>query len=37
MLTEQRELIKDLRRLDVEVVLGDVEARLASLRLQPTL
>ena len=31
MLTKQKELIEDLRRLKVEVVLGDIEARLASL------
>ena len=37
MLTKQKELIEDLRLLEVEVVLGDVKTRLASLRLQPTL
>ena len=37
MLTKQKELIEDLRRLDVEVVLGDVKKRLASLRIQLTL
>ena len=31
MLTAQREIIEVLRRLDVEVILGDVEARIASL------
>ena len=30
MLTKQKELIKDLRWSEVEVVFGDVEARLAS-------
>ena len=33
MLTKPKELIEDLRQLEVEVVLGDVEERLASLRL----
>ena len=33
MLTKQNQLIEDLRQLDVEVVLGDIEKRLASLRL----
>ena len=36
-ITNQREILEDLRRLDVELVVGDVEKRLASLRLQPTL
>ena len=36
-LMKQKELIEDLRWLEVEVLLGDVEARLASFRLQPTL
>ena len=35
LLTTQKWIVEDLRRLDVEVVLGEVEARLASLRLQP--
>ena len=37
MITSQKWIVKDLRRMDIEVVLGDVEARLASLRLQPDL
>ena len=37
MITSRREIVEDLRRMDVEVVLGDVEAHLVSLRLQPTL
>ena len=37
LITSQRYILEDLRRLDIEVVMGDVEARLASLRLQPDL
>ena len=37
MITSRREIVEDLQRMDVEAVLGDVEAYLASLRLQPTL
>ena len=37
MITSQKEIIEDLRRLDVEVVLEDVEVRLSSLRIQPDL
>ena len=33
MITSQKEIIEDLRRLDVEVVLEEVEARLSSLRI----
>ena len=33
-ITSQKQLLKDLRRLDVEVVLGDLEVHLASLKLQ---
>ena len=36
-ITSQKEILEDLRRLDVEVVVGDIEKRLTSLRLQPTL
>ena len=31
LITAQKEIVEDLRRLDVEVVLGDVEAHIASL------
>ena len=37
LITSQECIIEDLRRMDIEVVMGDVEARLASLRLQPEL
>ena len=37
MITSRKEIVEDLRRMEVEVVVGDVEGRLASLRLQPTL
>ena len=37
MFISRKEIVEDLRRLDVEVVFGDVVARIASLRLQPTL
>ena len=37
MITSRKEIVEDLRRLEVEVVIGDVEAQLASLRLQLTL
>ena len=37
LITSQRCIIEDLRQMDIEVVMGDVEARLASLRLQPDL
>ena len=37
MITSQKEIIEDLRRLDVEVVLESVGINLASLRLQPDL
>ena len=37
MLMEHKELIEDLRQVEVEIVLGDVEECFASLRLQPTL
>lgn len=37
MFTSQKWIIKDLIRTDVEVTLGDIEARLTSLRLQFTL
>ena len=36
-ITSQKEILEDLRQLDIEVVVGDVEKYLASLRLQPTL
>ena len=36
-ITSQKEILEDLKWLDVEVVAKDVEKRLASLRLQPTL
>ena len=32
-ITNKKEILEDLRRLDIEVVVGDVEKRLASLRL----
>ena len=37
MITSQKEIIEDLRRLDVEVVLEEVEVRLSRLRIQPDL
>ena len=37
LLIAQREIVEDLRRLDVEVVLGDVKTRIASLQLKLTL
>ena len=37
LITTQQWLVEDLRRMDIEVVLGDVEVRLASLSLQPDL
>ena len=37
LITTQKWLVEDLRRMDIEVVLGDVEVCLASLRLQPDL
>ena len=37
MLTSQKVILDELRKLDVEVLTESVEARLASLKLQPTL
>ena len=37
ILTSQKAIIDELRKLDVEVSTESVEARLASLKLQPTL
>ena len=37
MLTKQRELLEDFRKLDIESVVEKVEAKLASLQIQPTL
>ena len=37
MLTSQRSLLEDMRRLDIEVSAEDVQVRLASLHLQPSL
>ena len=37
MITSRKEIVEDLQRMEIEVVVGDVEARLANLRLQPTL
>ena len=37
MLTSQRRLLEDMRRLDIEVSVEDVQVRLASLQLQPSL
>ena len=37
MLTNQKSLLDELRKLDVEVIIESVEVRLASLKLQPTL
>ena len=37
ILTSQKAILDELRKLDVEVLTESVEARLASLRLQPTL
>ena len=37
MLTSQRSLLEDIRRLDIEVSAEDVQVRLASLRLQLSL
>ena len=33
MITSQKEIVEDLRKMRVEVVLGNVEVKLASLRL----
>ena len=37
MLTRQKPLLDELRKLDIEVITEAVEVRLASLKLQPTL
>ena len=37
MLTTQQPLLDELRKLDVEVITEAVEARLANMKLQPTL
>ena len=37
VVTNQKEILEELRQLQVEVVIGEVEKQLASLRLQPTL
>ena len=37
MITNRKEIVKDLQRMEFEVAFGDVEARLVSLRLQLTL
>ena len=37
LLTDKRPLLEEMRSLELEVCLGDVETRLASLQLRPTL
>ena len=37
MLTSQKPLLEDMRRLDIELSVEDVQVRLASLQLQPSL
>ena len=37
ILTSRRRLLEDMRRLDIEVSIEDVQVRLASLQLQPSL
>ena len=37
VLTKQRSLLEDMRRLDLEVIVRDMGVRLANLRLRPTL
>ena len=37
MLTSQKVILDELRKLDVKVLIESVEVRLASLKLQPTL
>ena len=37
LLTTQKEIIKDLERMRIEIVLGDSQVFMASLTIQPTL
>lgn len=37
MLTTQKQIMLDLERLEVEVILGDFQSYIASLNVQPTL
>ena len=37
LLTTRKEIIQDLKRMEIEVVMGHSEAYLASLSVQPTL
>ena len=37
LLTTRKEIIQDLKRIEIEVVIGHSEAYLASLSVQPTL
>ena len=37
LLTTQKEIIKDLERMGIEIVMGDSQAFMASLTIQPTL
>ena len=37
LVTEQRDLLEDFKKLDIELTVDDVEAKLASLQIQPTL
>ena len=37
MITSQRRLLEDMRRLDIKVSVEDVQVKLASLQLQPSL
>ena len=37
LLTTQKEIIKDLKRMGIEIVMGDSQVFMASLTIQPTL
>ena len=37
LLTTQKEIIKDLRRMGIEIIMGDSQVFMASLTIQPTL
>ena len=37
LITAQRELLEDFRKLDIELAVENVEVKLASLQIQPTL
>lgn len=37
MLTTQKQIMLDLERLEVEIILGDFQSYIASLNVQPTL